>query len=68
MWVNPLTTNVPYHIETSQLICGRFIYDENYWSLMVYASTLHYGLYVFHMLRVPSCCYNVIVLILICVI
>ena len=33
-WVNPLMTNVPHHMETNQLICGWFIYDEDYWSLM----------------------------------
>ena len=21
-WINPLTTNIPHHIETSQLICN----------------------------------------------
>ena len=37
--LNPLTTNVPHHIETSQLIlhCKSidwFLYDGEHWSLM----------------------------------
>ena len=35
---NLLTTNVPHHIETSQLICcksiDRFLYDGQHWSFM----------------------------------
>ena len=38
--INPLTTNVPHHIETSRLICSAnqltdwFLYDGEHWSLM----------------------------------
>ena len=35
---NPLTTNLPNHIDTSQLICSKSIdwllYDGEHWSLM----------------------------------
>ena len=30
--LNPLTTNVPHHMETSQLICNEN--DGKHWSLM----------------------------------
>ena len=37
--INPLTTDIPHHIETSQLICianqvTSFLYDGEHWSLM----------------------------------